>query len=98
MLIKRRFGWEIPEHKVTPEAVFLNRRAVLSGLAGAAMTGLAGPALAEGDPSQGLYPAPLNPAGPGRNSPVTAEPQGNRSRQASHRDHFLPSAITPIAR
>ena len=62
MLIKRRFGWEIPEHKVTPEAVFLNRRAVLSGLAGAAMTGLAGPALAEGDPSQGLYPAPLNPA------------------------------------
>ena len=62
MLIKRRFGWEIPEHKVTPEAVFLNRRAVLSGLAGAAMTGLAGPALAEGDPSRGLYPAPLNPA------------------------------------
>jgi methionine sulfoxide reductase catalytic subunit len=62
MLIKRRFGWEIPEHKVTPEAVFLNRRAVLAGIAGTAMAGLAAPALAEADPSQGLYPAPLNPA------------------------------------
>lgn len=62
MLIKRKFGWEIPESKVTPEAVFLNRRTVLAGFAGAAMTGFAGSALAEGDPSQGLYPAPLNPA------------------------------------
>lgn len=62
MLIKRRFGWEIPEHKVTPEAVFLNRRAVLAGLAGTAMAGFAAPAIAETDPSQGLYPAPLNPA------------------------------------
>lgn len=35
---------------------------------------------------------------PRPNSAVTTEPQGNRSRQASHRDHFLPSAITPIAR
>ena len=62
MLIKRRFGWEIPENKVTPEAVFLNRRMVLAGFAGAAMTGFSGRAFAEGDPSQGLYPAPLNPA------------------------------------
>ena len=62
MLIKRRFGWEIPENKVTPEAVFLNRRTVLAGLAGAAMAGFSGGAFAEGDPSQGLYPAPLNPA------------------------------------
>ena len=35
---------------------------------------------------------------PRPNSPVTTEPQGNRSRQASHRDHFLPSQLTPIAR
>jgi methionine sulfoxide reductase catalytic subunit len=62
MLIKRRLGWEIPEHKVTPEAVFLNRRAMLAGLAGTAMAGFTAPALAEADPSQGLYPAPLNPA------------------------------------
>ena len=62
MLIKRRFGWEIPETKVTPEAVFLNRRSVLSGFAGAAMAGFSGRACAEGDPSHGLYPAPLNPA------------------------------------
>ncbi len=62
MLIKRKFGWEIPEHKVTPEAVFLNRRAVLAGFAGAAVTGFSGFAFAEGDPSQGLYPAPLNQA------------------------------------
>jgi sulfoxide reductase catalytic subunit YedY len=62
MLIKRRFGWEIPENKVTPEAVFLNRRTVLAGLAGAAVAGFSGHAFAEGDPSQRLYPAPLNPA------------------------------------
>lgn len=62
MLIKRRFGWEIPENQVTPEAAFLNRRSLLAGLAGTAMSGLANPALAESDPSQGLYPAPLNPA------------------------------------
>jgi len=62
MLIKRKLGWEIPENKVTPEAVFLNRRAVLAGFAGAAVTGFSGSAFAEGDPSQGLYPAPLNPA------------------------------------
>jgi methionine sulfoxide reductase catalytic subunit len=62
MLIRRKFGWEIPEHKVTPEAVFLNRRLILAGLAGAVLTGAAGPVLAEADPSQGLYPVPLNPA------------------------------------
>lgn len=62
MLIRRKLGWEIPGHKVTPEAVFLNRRSVLAGLAGAVLAGAAGPALAEDDPSQALYPAPLNPA------------------------------------
>ena len=62
MLIKRRFGWEISESEVTPEAVFWNRRTVLAGFAGAAMAGFSGRAFAAGDPSQGLYPAPLNPA------------------------------------
>lgn len=61
MLIKRKSGWEIPEHKVTPEAFFLSRRALLTGAAGAAVAGWAGPLRAETDPSQGLYPAPLNP-------------------------------------
>ncbi len=36
MLIKRRRGWEIPEHLATPEAVFLNRRALIGGAAGLA--------------------------------------------------------------
>jgi methionine sulfoxide reductase catalytic subunit len=61
MLIKRRFGWEIPEHKATPEAIFLNRRSLLAGLAGTVAMGVAGPSLAETDPSQALYPARLNP-------------------------------------
>ena len=61
MLIKRRFGWEIPEHKATPEAIFLNRRSLLAGMAGTVAMGMAGPSLAETDPSQALYPAPLNP-------------------------------------
>ncbi|TXM93075.1 protein-methionine-sulfoxide reductase catalytic subunit MsrP, partial [Methylobacterium sp. WL122] len=36
MLIKRLRGWEIPEHLVTPESVFLDRRALLGGSAGLA--------------------------------------------------------------
>src|SRR5687767_10199149 len=73
MLIKRKLGWEIPEHRVTPEAVFLNRRSLLTGIAGAALAGFAGSAKAEGDPSQGLYPAPLNPAYKDAGRQVTEE-------------------------
>ncbi|MGE0007123.1 MAG: protein-methionine-sulfoxide reductase catalytic subunit MsrP [Parvibaculaceae bacterium] len=62
MLIKRRHGWEIPESRATPEAVFLDRRSLLTGLAGMTLAGLAGPAHAETDPSLGLYPSPPNPA------------------------------------
>jgi hypothetical protein len=36
MLIRRNRGWEIPESQVTPEAVFLNRRSLISGAAGLA--------------------------------------------------------------
>ena len=60
MLIKRQFGWEIPERRATPEAVFLNRRSLLAGLAGMAATGLGTAAHAETDPSQGLYPTSPN--------------------------------------
>ena len=62
MLIKRRRGWEIPEHLVTPEAVFLNRRALIGGAAGLAAGSLLGgrSVLAAGD--QPLYQAPQNPA------------------------------------
>ncbi|RFB81398.1 protein-methionine-sulfoxide reductase catalytic subunit MsrP [Methylovirgula sp. 4M-Z18] len=61
MLIKRRKGWEIPEHLATPEALFLNRRAVLSGaaaLAGAAVWPQW--AAADADPTASLYPAKRN--------------------------------------
>ncbi len=62
MLIKRKPRWAIPETRVTSEALFLNRRLLLAGLAGAALAPAGAPARAEDDPSQGLYPATLNPA------------------------------------
>ena len=34
MLIKHKRGWEMGEHLATPEALFLNRRAVIGGAAG----------------------------------------------------------------
>jgi len=70
MLIKRKRGWEIPENRVTPEAVYLNRRQLMA--AGGALIGGAvislGPeeAAAAEDPSSKLYPVPTNekyPAG-----------------------------------
>ncbi len=60
----RRKGWEIPERQATPEALFLDRRAVLGAGAGSILAG-ALPALAatEGpDPSASLYPAKRNEA------------------------------------
>jgi sulfoxide reductase catalytic subunit YedY len=60
----RRKGWEIAERDATPEALFLNRRAVVGAGAGAiAATAL--PAIAateEADPSASLYPARRNDA------------------------------------
>jgi len=66
MLIKRTRGWEIPEREVTPEAVFLNRRAVLAGsvsvlgsIAAPALLGT-GSAWAAADATASLYPAMRN--------------------------------------
>lgn len=60
MLILRRRGWEIPESRVTPEALVLGRRAVL---AGAAMAGLAiGASRAEAAPDPRFPPGrPVTP-------------------------------------
>ena len=79
MLIKRRRGWEMPEREATPEALFLDRRSLLKGVAAggilaASGLGVAGSALAAGepDPSASLYPAKQNPAYR-LDRPVTAE-------------------------
>ncbi|MEC9404865.1 MAG: twin-arginine translocation signal domain-containing protein, partial [Pseudomonadota bacterium] len=60
MNILKKRSWELPEREATPEAVFMNRRQILAGLAGAGAlmgTGLGiRPAFAEEDPSAGLYP------------------------------------------
>ena len=64
MHIIRRRGWEVPEHQVTPQHVFINRRALLAGAS--AMTIM--PALAARAAQENV---PVNPAfKPGR--PVTA--------------------------
>ncbi|MFN0190668.1 MAG: protein-methionine-sulfoxide reductase catalytic subunit MsrP [Aestuariivirga sp.] len=73
MQIISKRGWELPEHLVTPEALFFNRRAFLGAAAGAAALGLSGRALAETDPSAGLYPAKLNPSFADAGRAVTAE-------------------------
>ena len=73
MLIKRIHGWDIPEAHVTPEHVFLNRRAFMGGVAGGAALAIAGPALAQADPNAGLYPAAANPAFADAGRPVNKE-------------------------
>lgn len=63
MLIKRIQSWEIPQSRVTPEHLFLNRRAALGSIAaGGAMLAFGRHARADADPSSGLYPAKTNPA------------------------------------
>ena len=73
MLIKRNRGWEIPEARVTPEHVFLNRRSFMAASAGAAAFAVAAarPALAAEDPSAALYPARANAAYADAGRPVT---------------------------
>lgn len=72
MHIIRRKGWEIPESRATPEAVFFNRRQFMGGAAGATVLLGAGGARAEEDPSASLYPAPGNPKFADAGRPVTA--------------------------
>jgi sulfoxide reductase catalytic subunit YedY len=70
MFIHRKKGWEIPESETTPEALFLNRRALIkSALAAGGMMATSAaqagffssdPPPAEPDPSAGLYPAKRN--------------------------------------
>lgn len=68
MLIKRPRGWEIPETQATPEAVFLDRRALIAGGLGLGLSAaVVGPARTaalaqDGDPTRDLYPARRNEA------------------------------------
>ena len=65
MHVIRRRGWEMPEHLATPEHLFFNRRAFLTGTVSAATLAMA-PELAvaqradASDPTQDLYPAKRN--------------------------------------
>lgn len=62
MLIRRPRGWEIPERETTPEALWTRRRTLGAGL-GMIAGGLLGGgrnAIAQEDPSAGLYPAMRN--------------------------------------
>ena len=61
MLIKSPKGWEIPESLATPEAVALNRRALVKGAGAiAALAALPTSAIGAADPTAGLYPAKRN--------------------------------------
>jgi len=63
MLIKRLQGWELPEALATPEAAFLDRRALLAGTAATGLSILAARrAWADEmkDPTADLYPAKRN--------------------------------------
>lgn len=73
MLIRHRKPWDVPGSRITPEHVFLNRRTFMAGAIAAAAAGSIGPALAETDPSAGLYPARANPAFADAGREVTPE-------------------------
>lgn len=61
MLIKTTKSWQLPERLVTPEHLFLNRRAFIGAAAAwPVFPGLA--RAADADPSAALYPAKANPA------------------------------------
>lgn len=67
MLIKSRRGWEIPESQATDEAVFLNRRRLMKGLAAGSILapfaghlGSSSTALGATAPTADLYPAARN--------------------------------------
>ncbi len=65
MYVIRRKGWEIPEHRATPEAAYLNRRQIMAAgaaalLGGAAAAALPSAAWAQADQTIDLYPAQRN--------------------------------------
>ena len=68
MRFHRRRGWEIAASETTPEAVFLNRRMLLTGGAALAASSIVGPsfvspaAAEEVDGTMSLYPAKRNEA------------------------------------
>jgi sulfoxide reductase catalytic subunit YedY len=75
MQILKRPDWAIPERLAAPEAVYLNRRAILAGM-GLGAAALAAPraAGAVGEtPPDWPGPAPLNPAYADAGRPVTPE-------------------------
>ena len=80
MNIIRRRGWELPESQVTPEHLFLNRRALLAGAAGgigALSLGRPTPSVSRDvatlpDPTADLYPAKANTTYP-VDRPLTEE-------------------------
>src|SRR5262249_41634995 len=65
MHVIHRRGWEIPEHQVTPERSFFDRRSLLMAVGGAALSLFPQAALAQRvsdlpDPSRDLYPIKRN--------------------------------------
>jgi sulfoxide reductase catalytic subunit YedY len=73
MLLKRTTGWEIPEARVTPERLFLNRRHIIGAAAGVATLIAGGRVRAADDPAAALYPAVPNPAYKDGGRALTAE-------------------------
>ncbi len=66
MHIIRKKGWEIPEREATPEHLALSRRSLVRAGAilgaGSILPGLSSHAMADADPTAGLYPAKRNEA------------------------------------
>ncbi|MEJ0097264.1 MAG: protein-methionine-sulfoxide reductase catalytic subunit MsrP [Bauldia sp.] len=67
MTIRGGRDWDLPESRVTPEAIFLNRRALMVGVSAVAGAAIGSLILHHGDrdagvldPSRGLYPAARN--------------------------------------
>ena len=82
MSLRTRHGWEIPESRITPEAIFLDRRNLILGGAAFVAATVAGdlilnrrdqPAPVLDDPSRRLYPARRNDAYAAAPRPLTPE-------------------------
>ena len=64
MPIRRNRGWELRDSEATPEALFLRRRELIKAIAAGPILApglFSSLAMAEDDPSAGLYPAKRNP-------------------------------------